>query len=192
MLVKAMIFRRFAALAAVALTAGCSEPPGQYKLPAQHVYQTLKAADFKEFMRNRQCGVLIHITSEGVAGKSVTWRITSSGQDMLTFTARLIPVDATHTQVAVEVSKELSNGREAYDGTQFYRRPAVKQPVRPAIEEQIAAVLSGRPFDYLNLTQAPASAGTFSNVSRDSVCDVQRGRLEETGEAFSVDDPEDH
>lgn len=38
-------------------------------------------------------------------------------------------------------------GKAAYSGGNFYPRPAVVQPVRPAIEEQVAALLEARPFD---------------------------------------------
>ncbi len=182
-----MNLRFVPAITLLGLATGCSDPPGQYRLSTREVYQRLSKADFKDFMRNRLCGVLIHIKSDGGDGKSVNWRITSSGQDMLNFTARLTPVSANRTKVAIEVQKEI-NGREAYDGTQFYRRPAVMQPVRPAIQEQIAALLEDRPFNPAHLQELPSDTGTFGKISRDTVCNVQRGRLEE-GEPFSVDDP---
>jgi hypothetical protein len=168
--------------------AGCGEdPPGQYRLAAHEAYERLVQADFKDFMRDRQCGILIHIGRESTPETSVTWTITSSGRSMLKFKAALTPLDADRTQVTVAVAKD-KNGHEAYDGTQTYRRPAVKQPVRPAIEEQIAAILTGRAYDEGNLAPAAVSAdGTFRVASGDRVCDIQRGRLEE-GQPFSVDD----
>lgn len=176
-------------IAAFSVAACSGEPPGQYPVSAGEAYQRLSANDFSAFMRNRQCGVLIQVERDGLPGTSVTWTIKSSDREMLHFTAKLTPVDAKRTRVAVEISKD-ENGREAYDGSQFYRRPAVKQPVRPAIEEQIAAILEGRAFSHQNLTR---SSGGLSappqGAFRDSVCDVQRGRLEEMGEPFSVDDP---
>lgn len=190
-----MTLRLLPAIALAALAAACSEPPGQYPVSTQDAYQKLTSADFKEFMRNRQCGILIHIQSDGDEGKSVTWRITSSGREMFNFTANLVPVDATHTKIEVDVSKEVKNGREAYDGTQSYARPAVMQPVRPAIDEQIDAILTNRPFKWENVrkaTERPAAPGTFAVMSNDSVCNVQRGGLEETGEPFSIDDVEEN
>jgi hypothetical protein len=163
-------------------------------MSTHQAYEKLLAADFTPFRRDRQCGILIHIINEGEEGKSVTWRVTSSGREMLRFTAQLIAVDATHTKIAVDVSKEIKNGREAYDGTQFYARPAVLQPVRPAIDEQIDAILTDREFDWRNVrkaTEAPSAPGTFAVMSNDSVCNVQRGGLEE-GTPFSVDDVEEN
>lgn len=182
-----MNFRVVLVLLVFGFATGCSEPPGQYKMSAKDAQQRLLKADFKDFMRNRLCGVLIHIKNHGVEGKSVTWRITSSGREMLYFTAALTSVSADRTKVEVVVSKE-DNGREAYDGTQFYRRPAVLQPVRPAIEEKIASVLEDRPFDAARLRATSSANGTFSSTTRDTVCNVQRGSLEE-GQPFSVDDP---
>ncbi len=193
-----MRFDTFAAAAAAALLAGCSsDPPGQYQMGAEQAYQKLVAADFTPFRRDRQCGILIHITSEGDDGKSVTWRVTSSGRVMFFFTANLMPVDATHTKIAVDVSKEVKNGREAYDGSQSYARPAVMQPVRPAIDEQIDAILTDRPFEWQNVrraTERPAAPGTFAVTSasgNNSICNVQRAGLEE-GTPFSIDDVEEN
>jgi hypothetical protein len=67
-------------------------------------------------------------------------------------------------------------GGEAYDGSQFYVRPAFNQPLRPAVEEQVAAILESRAFDVRRV-----GPGT------DKVCLVQRGGLE-SGRVFRVDD----
>ncbi len=190
-----MNIRFLPAIAIAPSAVACSEPPGQYKISAKDGYQKLASADFNEFLRNRLCGILIHIHREGDEGKSVTWRITSSGREMFHFTANLVPVDATRTKIEIDVSKEVKNGREAYDGTQSYARPAVMQPVRPAIDEQIDAILTSRPFKWENVrkaTERPAAPGTFAVMSSDSVCNVQRGGLEESGQPFSVDDVEEN
>lgn len=185
-----MKLRLVSAMLAAALAAGCKDPPGQYRMSAHDAYEKLRAADFKEFRNDRQCGILIHITNQPVKDKSVTWFVTSGGRTMLHFTARLVPVDAEHTQVVVDVAKE-GNGREAYDGSQFYPRPAVMQPVRPAITEQIDAILTDRPFKWQNVRAASApksSSGTFAVGFNDSVCRVQRGGLEGSGRPFDVHD----
>lgn len=189
-----MKFRLLPAIVLAGLAAACSEPPGQYRISAQDAYQKLIAADFLEFRRDRQCGILIHIKSEGDEGKSVTWRVTSSGREMLNFTAHLLPVDATRTKIDIEVSKEVKNGREAYDGTHTYARPAVMQPVRPAIVEQIDAILTDRPFAWQNVRKATESAspsGTFKVMTHDDMCYVQRGNLTE-GRPLSIDDVEEN
>ena len=95
---------------------------------------------------------------------------------MVNFTATLTPLDAGRTRADVSIGRN-AYGREAYDGSLFYTRPAFNQPLKPAVEEQIAALLEGRSFDVGRIPR-----GT------DSVCDVQRGGLEEGVERFSVTD----
>ena len=166
------------AAAIAALASACSKalPPGQYALGLHEAYERLAKDDLPEFVGNRQCGILIHVRAEKLADRQITWRVTSSGREMLNFTAILTPVDAAHTRVDVAVSKD-KDGKEAYGGQQFYPRPAVKQPVRPAIEEQVAALLEMRAFD----PEKAAAAGD------NQVCNVQRAGLEE-GIVFRVDD----
>ena len=106
--------------------------------------------------------------------RSVTWRVYSSGREMVNFTATLTPPDAGRTRVDISVGRNAA-GHEAYDGSLFYTRPAFNQPLRPAVEEQVAALLEGRSFD---VTRIPS--GT------DGVCDVQRDGLEEGSDHFSV------
>lgn len=152
------------------------EPKGQYALSQRDANARLAANDFTEFRTDRQCGILIHVRPSAHARGSMTWQVWSGGVSQLSFTATLTPVDDHHTKVDITVSPKLG-GHEPYDGTQFYYRPAVKQPVRPAIEEQVAAALEARPYDVERL---PAAA-------KDSVCLVQRGGLEE-GMPFDVND----
>lgn len=170
--------RIVAALAWLALS-GCTQPPGQYRIGLHDAYERLAGSDFAGFMRERQCGVLIHLRTQGAPDHAVTWRILSSGREMVTFTATLTAISNTETKVDISVSGD-NDGSEAYDGTDFYRRPAVKQPIRPAIEEQVAALLEGREYDVANVTQAP----------KDEVCLIQRGGLESGAFRFSVNDRE--
>jgi hypothetical protein len=174
----AMNLRMIFAIGALAMTSACSKalPPGQYALGLHEAYERLAKDDLPDFVANRQCGILIHVRAEKLADQQITWRVTSSGREMLNFTAILTPVDAAQTRVDVAVSKE-KDGKEAYDGARFYPRPAVKQPVRPAIEEQLAALLEKRAFE----------PGNASAAGDNSVCNVQRAGLEE-GTRFKVDD----
>jgi hypothetical protein len=159
------------------LVSACNEAPkGHYPLTVQEARARLAANSFIEFRSDRQCGVLIHIVQSARSERSITWTVSSSGLSQLSFTAVLTPVDARYTKVDVTMVPELG-GREPYDGTQFYPRPAVRQPVRPAIEEQVAAALETRPYDPKRLPQA----------KKDSVCVVQRAGLE-SGFRFSVND----
>lgn len=166
--------------AACLLTCACTpaSPPNEYPLSARQVYDRLVASDLNEFKLARQCGILIHIVPDGMPSQMVRWRVFSSGKEMFSFSANLTPLAADRTRVDLDLSKA-GNGREDYDGSQFYPRPAVLQPVRPSLEEAIDAVLDGRSFDPSRIPPAP---------SRDSVCLVQRGGLESGSVRFSVDD----
>ena len=170
--------RKILLFSGLALLSACSEPPGQYKLGLRDAYERLAKGDFNDFKFERHCGILIEIASRRQGERAVTWHVTSSGMRMLSFTATLTPVDAKTTKVAVSISRE-ANGREAYDGTQQYRRPALNQPVRPAIEEKIASLLTGRPYEATRMSK---------EYSSDGVCKLQRDGLESGLACFSVHD----
>jgi hypothetical protein len=160
-----------------AALAGCGgRESGVYEISAHDAYERLLHSALPDLVMARQCGILIHPRAEGMADRSVTWRIYSSGREMVNFTATLTPLDAGRTRAEVSVGRN-ADGHEAYDGSLFYTRPAFNQPLRPAVEEQVAALLEGRSFDVGRVPR-----GT------DSVCDVQRAGLEEGSERFSVTD----
>lgn len=173
---------RWCALLLVAgMTAGCGREPGTYNLPLHEAFQRLATNELEDFKFKRQCGILVHLVPDAVADQSVTWRVFSSDVALLDFTAHLTAVGSDKTKVTVEVSKD-PDGTEAYQGADFYRRPAFHQPLRPAVEEAIAAVLEGREFDVMRLPRG-------GDVDR--VCSIQRSGLE-SGHKFSVNDgPED-
>jgi hypothetical protein len=171
--------RRILFLSGLAMLSACEPqlPPGQYRLGLHDAYERLANGDFDDFKLERQCGIRIHIARQGEPERTVTWQVTSSGRRMLSFTATLTPVDDQTTKVEVSISRD-ANGREAYDGTQQYPRPAVNQPVRPAIEEEIDSLLAGRPYDAKRVA---------AEYSSDSICTLQRdGR--EIGLCFTVND----
>ena len=168
-------FRIVLALSAALMGCGGRES-GVYEISAHDAYQRLIGSELPELVLARQCGILIHPRAEGMVDRSVTWRVYSSGREMVNFTATLTPLDAGRTRVEISVGRN-SNGQEAYDGSLFYTRPAFNQPLRPAVEEQVAALLEGRSFEVSRVPR-----GT------DSVCDVQRAGLEEGSERFSVTD----
>jgi len=175
-----MKYFKFMVISVAAALAGCSQPPGQYAMGVHEVYERLLNSDFSEFKFDRQCGILIHIKAEGRPDQSITWEVSSIGRRMLSFTARLTPVDPTHTKVDIEVSKD-ANGREAYDGNQTYWRPAVRQPIRPALEEKIASTLSERPYSHKNLPH--------KIIPANDACSTQRNGLITGLYCVRADDP---
>lgn len=120
--------------------------PDGYALSVQEAYDRLVSSDMTEMRDAYQCGLLVHLHPRGIPNESVTWSVSSSGREMFSFTAHLIPLADGRVTTRVSVSAD-ERGGEAYDGTQKYVRPAMNQPVRPAIEEQIASLLEGRSFD---------------------------------------------
>jgi hypothetical protein len=177
--------------------------PGHYALNADKAYENLIKSELPDLILNRQCGILIHAKVEGQPGKSVTWRITSNyrtkpgTKEVVNFTATLTPVVQNRTKIDISISKE-QNGREAYDGTQFYPRPAFRQPIRPAIEEQILALLEGRKYDPKkvddNIDEFELTFGAKRNDAADilrdanDICNIQRAGLEGGENIFSIDD----
>lgn len=157
--------------------AGCKEErqPGVFDLGIEEVYRQLASNKLTDLVARRQCGILVHVQPVGYAGKQVNWRVTSSGQTVVEFFVALTPINDRQTKVEVRMPRA-SSGGEVYDGSQTYRRPAFNQPLRPAVEEQVAAILEGRAYDVKRVP-----------VGRDTVCNVQRGGLE-SGTVFRVDD----
>ena len=158
--------------------AGCQQPrpPGVYDVSVADAYQRLAANALPDMVFSKQCGILIHVIPEGVPNQQVTWRVYSSDQEVVQFTAVLTPLGDKQTKVDITLPAA-PDGGEVYDGSKFYTRPAFQQPLRPAVAEQVAAILEGRKFDVSRV-----GPGT------DRVCMIQRGGLE-TGEQFSVNDP---
>ena len=166
-------------LAASALAA-CQKPrpPGVYDVSVADAYQRLSTNALPDMVYAKQCGILIHVIPEGVPNQQVTWRVYSSDQEVVQFTAVLTPVSEKQTKVDIIVPAA-PDGGEVYDGSKFYTRPAFQQPLRPVVAEQVGAILEGRKFDV-----------THVGPGTDRVCMVQRGGLE-TGVQFSVNDPPD-
>ena len=176
---------RFRATVFLAMSLGlaaCGDeplPPGVYNIPIRDAYQRLVGNQLAELVFRRQCGILIHVRPEGVPTSKVRWTVTSSGEEVVQFTALLTPVNDKQTKVEIKIPADPDNGGELYDGKKFYRRPAFNQPLRPAVDEQVAAILERRKFEIERV-----------GPGRDTVCNVQRGGLE-SGMRFRVDDSRD-
>jgi len=175
-----------AALVACISLSGCEEekqPPDVFNVSPPEAFKQLYHHPFTEFMQYSQCGILIYLNKKSyVQDKSITWLITSSGKHMLSFTVHMEPAGTGKTRMSVSISKD-PNGREAYDGRQEYPRPAVKQPVPPAVEAQITQIFTGKKFDPVVLRQYGGD---------NKVCNIQRGGLESGAFRFRVDDIPGH
>jgi len=169
--------RIVAGIIMAASLAACERTPGVYDLSISEAYQRLAAAPLEDFKLARQCGILIHLMPQAVPYQSVSWHVYSGGIPLLVFSARLTPVGEKQTRVDVDISKD-PDGTEAYDGNDFYPRPAFHQPLRPGVEELVASVLEGRPYDVIRVPRGGEV---------ESVCNIQRAGLE-AGHRFSVHD----
>ena len=165
-------------IAAFAALCGCApaREPGVYDLELHEAYSRLAENRLEDFRFKRQCGILIHFVPETILDKSVTWRVYSSGRELLSFTANLAAEGERKTRVGIHISKD-ADGDELYSGKRTYQRPALRQPLRPAVEEAIGAVLEGRPFDVSRVPRP----------TNDTICSLQRSRLE-MGHRLSIDD----
>ena len=90
-------------LAAISLASCNARPPGVYDLSVADAYQRLSADELPDLVYARQCGILIHVTPEGVPGRQVTWRVRSSGEEVVRFTATLTPVGEKQTKVEINI-----------------------------------------------------------------------------------------
>lgn len=135
-------------LAGVLAGCGNAPPPEQqgFPLSVQEAYQRLVSSNMEEMRDAFQCGLLVHLHPRGVPNQSVTWSVSSGGREMFNFTVHLLPREGGGVTTQIGVSHD-ERGGEAYDGDNLYPRPAMNQPIRPAIEEQVAALLEGRRFE---------------------------------------------
>ena len=98
---------RSSTLLVVILLAGCGGMEANvFALSPTQIYEKLSNEELKDFRFRSQCGLLIHISPDGVRDKSVTWHVYSSGQEMVSFTANLIPLEDGTTKITYDVSKD--------------------------------------------------------------------------------------
>jgi hypothetical protein len=173
-----MGMKPFLAAGACALLAACgaSAEPGVFDLPKQEVYDRLSRNNLDVLRLRHSCGILIHLSQSARNGEEIDWRVTHNGETKLQFSVRLEEVSPTQTRVKLSIDSKDPEGGELYDGDYVTHYPAVQQPVRPGIEEAIAAVLEGREFDKSRARPGPD----------DDVCDVQRASFRNDGVPIDV------
>jgi Zn-dependent protease with chaperone function len=178
-----------------------------YPLPLREAMRSLVDGDLGRFLQSQQCGVLVHAHVSVDGDRSVSWRITSEGEERIRYTVTLSPDGEDATRVALDISdrqprfefleaREEGGGREGTedDGAQQERRrssavfrPALDAPLRPAFVEAINAILEERLFRYgRQWNQDDWLPGDSTTAG---LCDNQRNRLMMSGERFSIHDP---
>ena len=75
-----------------------------YPLALREAMRRLVDGDLGRFLQSQQCGVLVH-AHVGVDGeRSVSWRITSEGEERIRYTVTLSPDGEDATRVALDIS----------------------------------------------------------------------------------------
>jgi hypothetical protein len=170
-------------LAALGALQGCTkkEPPrpvGVYAVPFDVARERVKEADLHGFTLARRCGLSVTLlrfdSGEGRIGWHVVNEVTTVFDIVVSFEA----LNPQTTKTAITISPDPKGG-EAYDGKQFYPRPVLMQPVRPAVQELLDAAFEQRAFDVWHNGGLPRT---------DQVCSVQRGGAEAGVAKFHLDD----
>src|SRR5438445_3281944 len=100
------IGRPFAVMFVVLGLAGCGNEPGVYDLPLHEAFTRLATNKFEDFSFKRQCGILVHLSPEPIQDESITWRVFSSDEEVLTFTARLTAIGDRKAKVSLDIVKD--------------------------------------------------------------------------------------
>lgn len=147
--------------------ASCAQQrqPGEYALSIDQAYARLSSSALPDLIENGRCGIPVSVNRTGEPPGTITWYVLSDDIEMVRLIAYLTPLPENRTKVSLAIWND-EHGDKAYDGTQFYRRPVLRQPLRTLMEEQIAAILEQRPFD--DSLRPRMADGRF-----DKVCDVQ-------------------
>jgi hypothetical protein len=164
-----------------------------YPLPLREAMRRLVNGDLWRFLQSQQCGVLVHAHVSVDGDRSVSWRITSEGEERIRYTVTLSPDGEDATRAALDISDrqprfEYLEAREDGGGrSSAVFRPALDAPLRPAFVEAINAMLEERLFRYgRQWNQNDWLPGDSTTAG---LCDNQRNRLMMSGERFSIHDP---
>lgn len=152
------------AIALSTLLAACGGGAGQvYPLAPEEAASRLHNLDDTGFSEARRCAVPIALSAQSLDAATIKWTISADGTEGAAFSLKVEPADNGASRVIIALPKDPAGG-EIYDGSQHYEHPLVQQPLRPALEELVAAALEGRKFD-------PARV---KGGNGDDVCVLQR------------------
>jgi Zn-dependent protease with chaperone function len=163
-----------------------------YAMPVHEAWQRLSQGSIAPFLRDRQCGILVHAHVSAVADKSVTWSITSETVEQIRFTATLTAdgADATRVTLSIEDFEETFQLSEAADPDKpsypVAKRPALRPPLRPYFAEAMNAMLESRSFRASRVID-PAFMQDDGPKVTSEICASQQSRLVR-GEHFSIHD----
>jgi Zn-dependent protease with chaperone function len=178
---------------APAATGPATDLMPSYPLPAHEAWLRLVQGSLGAFLRDRQCGILVHAHVSAVTDQSVTWSITSETVEQIRFTATLAAdgPDATRVTLGIADFEKTTSWAEAGKPEvapyQVAMRPALMPPLRPYFAEAVTAMLEQRPFERHRVV--PPSVLDEGTRWTGNVCGSQRTQLE-AGRHLSIhDDP---
>ena len=162
-----------------------------YPLPLHAAWMRLANGDLTRYLRSQQCGLLIHVQVDTETDQTVTWRITSEGEERIRFTAELTADGAEATRVKLYVSdrqprKTVCEGDRSGRSEPVVFRPALSAPLRPAFSEALAAMLEDRLFRIGRVHNGGAYLPGDGMTA--GMCLNQRDRLVIGSEHFSIHD----
>jgi hypothetical protein len=166
----------------LAVSACQTEQPKGVAYPLKYVRKKLVQLNLDGMLKERRCGVKIIIVPEGGEDQSVIWRVFSDNEEYLKITAKLTPLDANRTDIAISFSNQ-QEGDKAYHGDLSYPRPVLNAPLTGVVREEIMAALEDRPY---RSTRERMDAGEpDAEAASDGACSIQRANK-------SNDDPNFH
>jgi Zn-dependent protease with chaperone function len=162
-----------------------------YPLPVHEAWLRLVQGDLGAFLRDRQCGILVHAHVTAATDASVTWSITSETVEQIRFTATPAAEgpDATRVTIVIADFEPKTPWTDAdKPGAPPYKvamRPALMTPLRPYFAEAVNAMLEERRFETRRVV--PPSVLDEGTQSTRDVCASQRNQLV-TGRHLSIHD----
>jgi hypothetical protein len=173
-------------LAGAMLPSCASQPKNTYPVPREVAFERLRDGDVVDFRNAWQCGMLLHFNTIATPNEQVRWIVKSGGRQVAEFSARLVAVDSETTRIDIQIPTA-PDGGEIYDGTKEYEHPAFYQPLRPAIEEFVAARIEQRAFvkkglpgsdhnGYCGMTKESLLSGTPYSIEDEWGMDTRQSK----------------
>jgi Zn-dependent protease with chaperone function len=165
-----------------------------YPVPVHEAWLRLSQGSLGAFIRDRHCGILVHVHQTAVVDQNVTWSITSEGVEQIRLAATVAAdgPKATRVTLTIEDAEKTvlwTDSRQPELGPwPVAMRPALMPPLRPFVAEAMTAMLEQRAFDPKRVV--PPAGGDESARWTGDVCGSHRTQLETAGRHLSIhDDP---
>jgi hypothetical protein len=126
---------------------------GVYKLTQQEALGRLQGADLSGFNQARRCDTDLSFAVAAEPPQGLRWSVLAGGREVAQFAVQLEPLPDGTLRTAIDASPDQAVGT------------GLRGPLRPAAEEFVDAVLTGRSFDPGQLGPAPAADACAAPVT---------------------------